>query len=306
VQSASVADGPLLGATFIDGLHVEGSAEDIEISIRIVGPRFFETMGIRLQAGRDFSAADTATSAKVVIVNETIARRYFPGRSAIGARVDVNGAPGTEVVGVIADTKYRGLRDAVPNTVYLPMEQARFLGSERTLHLRTSGSPAAAIAAIRAEIQALDRSLPATIRPFSDLIDKNLERERLVATLSGFFAGLALLIMSIGLYGVIAHGVQRRTREIGIRMSIGARRADVLWMVLRECLGLVVLGVAVGVPLSFWLLRAVASQLFGVTAGDPSTIAAATIVLVAVAVLAGYLPARRASRVDPLVALRQE
>jgi predicted permease len=305
VHSVSVADAPLLGGTFIDGLRVEGSDEEIEISIRIVGPRFFETMGIRLLAGRDFLPADTGTSPKVVIVNETIARRFFQG-GAIGRRVDVNGAPGTEVIGVAADARYRGLRDAVPNTVYVPLEQSRFLGSERTLHVRTAGNPAGMMAAVRAEVHALDRSLPAAIRPFSHLIDKNLERERLVATLCGFFAGLALLLMSIGLYGVIAHGVQRRTREIGIRISIGARRADVLWMVLRESLGLVSLGIAAGIPLSFWLLKIVAGQLFGVTATDPLTIAGATLVLLIAAAVAGYLPARRAARVDPLVALRHE
>ena len=304
VLSASVADAPLLGGDYVDGMSI-GDGKQVEISVRVVGPRFFETMGIQLRAGRDFSAMDTAEAPRVAIINETTARKYFAGRDPIGTRVGVD-ASTAEIVGVIADTKYRGLREAIPNTVYLPLTQARSFGSERTLHVRTSADPSAMIASLREQIRALDGSLPVKLRPFAAVVDATLERERLVATLCGFFAAVALLLTSTGLYGLIAHNVQRRTREIGIRMSLGAERVAVLWMVLRDCLVLVALGVVVAAPLSVWLSRLVKNQLFGVSPGDPVTTSAATAVLMAVAALAGYLPARRASCVDPAIALRYE
>ena len=306
VESATVADAPLLGGTFIDGLSIRGAADSVDVSLRIVGPRFFDTMGIRRLAGRDFSSADSASAPRVAIVNDTIARKYFAGRDPIGKRIDVNGAPDTEVIGVIADTKYRGLRDAVPNTVYVPLEQARFLGPERTLHVRTTADPAGMASAIREQIRALDSTLPARIRPFSDLVDATLERERLIATLCGVFAGLALLLTSIGLYGVIAHEVGRRTREIGIRISLGAQQAGVLRMVLRDAFVVVLAGLVVGVPLTLWTAAAVRAQLFGVSSHDPVTTAAAAVMLMVAAFLASYFPARRASRVSPIVALRHE
>ena len=188
----------------------------------------------------------------------------------------------------------------------MPLGQATHLGSERTLHVRTFADPAGLAAAVREQVRVLDTNLPVDIRLFSDLIDEDLAQERLIATLSGFFGGVALLLTAMGLYGVIAYNVQRRTREIGIRMSLGARRAEVLWMVLRDCLLLAGLGVAAGVPASFWLSRLVARQLFGVAPGDLATVGAASGFLIVVAALAGYLPARRASRVDPMVALRYE
>ncbi len=304
VRSASLADAPLLSWSYVDGVSIEGTAEQIEGSLRTVGPGFYETMGIPIRLGRDFSPDDHAGSAKVAIINETIARKYFAGRNPIGEPVGVAGAK-RQIVGVIADTKYRSLRESVPNTVYLPMAQAQ-TGAERTLHVRTFASPAGVAAAVREQAHAQDKNLPIEISLFTDLVDENLAQERLIATLSGFFAGLALLLTATGLYGVIAYSVQRRTREIGIRMSVGARRAEVLWMVLRDCLLLTGIGVAAGVPASFWLSRFVARQLFGVTPGDLATVAGAAAFLMAVAALAGYLPARRASRVDPMVALRYD
>jgi macrolide transport system ATP-binding/permease protein len=305
VRSVSLADAPLLSWSYVDGVSLEGAAEQIEGSLRIVGPGFYETMGIPIRLGRDFSPDDNAASAKVAIINETIARKYFAGKSPIGKRVGVGGAD-RQIVGVIADTKYRSLRESVPNTVYLPMDQAKTGSTERTLHVRTFASPAGMAAAVREQARAQDKNLPIEISLFSDLVDENLAQERLIATLSGFFAGLALLLTATGLYGVIAYSVQRRTREIGIRMSLGARRAEVLWMVLRDSLLLTGIGVAAGVPASFWLSRIVARQLFGVTPGDLATIAGAAAFLIAVAALAGYLPARRASRVDPMVTLRYD
>jgi predicted permease len=263
-------------------------------------------MGIAIRRGRDFSADDRPESAKVAIVNETIARKYFDGTDPIGRRIEIAGEKSVEIVGIIADTKYRALRAPVPNTVYLAMEQTKWSGAERTLHVRTAGDPAALAATLRGEVHALDRNLPVKIGPFSDLVDENLAQERLVATLSGFFGGVALLLTAVGLYGVLAFATARRTREIGIRMSLGARRAAVVWMVLRDCLVLVGIGVGAGLIATLWLSRFVTRQLFEVAPADPVTLAAATMFLVAIATLAAYLPARRASRVDPMVALRCE
>jgi predicted permease len=306
VQSAAIADAPLLGGMYVDGLSVKGSADNVEASLRIVSPQFFETMGIHLQAGRDFSASDDAESPRVAVVNETIARRYFAVGNAVGQRIDVGGDPNTEIIGVIADTKYSDLRAAVPYTVYLAMPQARFLGTERTLHVRTSVERDAAISAVRNQIRALDATMPARIRPFADIVDATLERERLIATLAGVFAALALVLTAAGLFGAIAYSVERRTREIGIRVSVGAQPLGVVWMVLRDCLFAAVAGIALGAPITLWLSGAVKSQLFGVSPHDPATIAIAAGGLLAVAMLAGYLPARRAARVDPVIALRHE
>ncbi|MPY89686.1 MAG: FtsX-like permease family protein [Luteitalea sp.] len=305
VRSASLANFPLLRGSYVDGLSVEKSNQSSETSLCIVGPGFFETMGIAIHRGRDFSRSDHSESAKVAIINETIARRYFSGQNPLGTHIGTVGAR-VEIVGVIADTKYRDLRETVPNTVYLPMNQAQSTSSQRTLHVRSVADPAGMAAAVREQVHALDKNLPVEIDLFADLVDENLAQERLIATLSGFFGGLALLLTSIGLYGVIAYSVQRRTREIGIRMSLGAGRAAVLWMVLRECLMLVGLGVATGLTASFWLSRFVTRQLYGVDPVDPLTLAAAATCLIVVATLAGYVPARRASRVEPMIALRSD
>jgi predicted permease len=305
VEAAALADAPLLAGAYIDGLSLERSTESADVSIKTVTPRFFETMGIRLLAGRDFSVGDDAQSPRVAIVNETIATRYFAGQNPLGQRIGVGSAPDTQIVGVIADTKYRDLRAPIPNTVYVPMTQPRFLGSERTLHVRTANA-GATIPAVRDQIRGLDNTMPAKTRRFADVVDATLERERLIAMLSTVFAGLALVLTAAGLYGAIAHGVEQRTREIGIRISIGARPGGVVWMILRDCLIVAAAGIAVGAPLTLWLTGVVSAQLFGVSPHDPATVIAATAGLITIAMLAGYVPARRASRVDPVVALRQE
>jgi predicted permease len=306
VHSASIADAPLLSGSHIDGLSIEGSNDGAETSSRIVGPRFFETMGIHFRLGRDFSVDDRVASPKVAIVNETIARKYFTGQNPIGKHVGLGGIPDIEIVGIIGDTKYRALREGIPNTLYLPMDQAQFAGSERTLHVRTTADPGGMVSTIREQVRALDSNLPVKVRLFSDLVDENLVQERLIATLSGFFGGLALILTAIGLYGALAYAVQHRTHEIGIRISMGADRGALIWMILRECLVIVIAGIAIGLPASLWLSTLVRSQLFGLIPHDTVTLTSAIVLIVVVAALAGYLPARRASRVDPIVALRCE
>jgi putative ABC transport system permease protein len=311
VRSASVADSPLLGGRWFDGLVVEGHTSqpgEPGVAVKLVTPRFFETMGILIRSGRDFLPQDRPGSSKVAIINETLARYYFAGQNPIGKRIGVGTlTPDLEVVGVIADTKYGGLRDPIPQTVYLPMNQSQSPHAARTLHVRVFANPANYAAAIQNQIRALDKDLTVShIQMFSDLVDQDLVQERLIAALSGFFGALALLLVAVGLYGVITFGVQRRTREIGIRMALGSNPGMVMRMVLRDCLGTVGVGAVIGLPLSLWFSKLVTSQLYGVSPGDPITIATATLLLIAVAGLAGYLPARRASHVDPIVALRHE
>jgi predicted permease len=313
VVSVSAADQALLGGASIDGLVVEGSAsgagDDAGVQVKVVAARFFETMGIGIRLGRDFSDQDDRHRPKVAIVNETLARTFFAGQSPLGKHVGVGTTTADlEIVGVIADTKYRTLHDPVRSTVYLPLDQTtNSLRSERVIHVRTASDPAGTFAAVREQVRVLDGNLPvADMSTFSDLVDRDLVQERLVATLSGFFGGLALILTAIGLYGGLAYAVQHRTHEIGIRMSLGAGRGAVVWLILRECFAIVAAGIALGLPPSLWLSSLVRHQLYGLTPRDPMTLAIAVSLIIVVTALAGYLPARRASRVDPMVALRCE
>jgi ABC-type antimicrobial peptide transport system permease subunit len=214
---------------------------------------------------------------------------------------------GVEIIGIVRDSKYRGVREETPRIAYKSFSQDERPSGERTVYIRTAGHPLALVSALRREVQTLDRDLPVyNVKTFAEQKSESLARERLIATLSGFFGVLALVLASIGLYGVMAYSVQRRAREIGIRMSLGAMRGSVVWIVLRDCLLMVGIGIALGAPVSIWLSRLVTSQLFGVAPGDPATIVVAALSLTVVAALAGYLPAYRASRIDPMTALRCE
>jgi putative ABC transport system permease protein len=311
VVSASVADNALLAGAAYLGVTVEGRparpGEEPSAALKTVTPRFFETMGIPLRLGRDFLPEDRAGLPLVAIVNEAFARQRFAGENPIGKHIGVGEKPDREIVGVIADTKYRELRAPAPGTLYLPINQEERPSFARTLHVRTTLDAQSMYLAIRAEVRALDKELPiAPLMTFSKVVDAQLVRERLLAALSGFFGGLALLLASVGLYGVIAYSVQRRSREIGIRIALGAKRGTVIWMVMRHCMVLIGAGLAAGLPLALWLSKLVTSLLFGVAPGDPLAVAGATGLLIAVGGIAGYLPARRAALVDPMNALRHE
>ncbi|HEU4835422.1 MAG TPA: ABC transporter permease [Pyrinomonadaceae bacterium] len=274
----------------------------------IVGPDFFAAMGIPLVQGRGFGPQDTINSQKVAVVSESMARQFFPSGSPVGKRFGIDGPDSTEaleVIGVVKDAKYGELTEDVSPIAYYPHSQLPdVLGN---LVVRFSGPASAVVPQVRQTIKQIDRNLPIDdVVSLEDHVGRSLVQQKLVARLASFFGLLALLLACVGLYGVMSYGVARRTNEIGIRMALGAQGRSVLWLVLREALLLVVIGLVVGVLASLALTKTAASLLYELKPNDPLTIALATLVLSAVALIAGYLPARRAARVDPMVALRDE
>ena len=317
--------GLLEGNEWDSSMSVEGyeakPGEDMNPYCNAVSPNYFKTMGIPLVAGRDFDDRDVRFEApdpnpnlpptyKVAIVNESYAKHYFGERSPIGRHIGFGINPGTktpiEIIGVVKDAKYTGVRDAIPRQVYFAFMQGDYAGNA-VMYVRTSNQPDAAFGAIRQLVRQLDTNIPIyNLRTLDHQIDQSLLNDRLTATLSTAFGVLATLLAVIGLYGVMAYTVARRTREIGVRMALGAVPGDVVWLVMREVLVLVGSGILLGLVAAWGLGRLISSQLYGVTTGDPVTIAGAVGLLLVVAMLAGYLPARRATRVNPVLALRYE
>jgi putative ABC transport system permease protein len=283
-----------------------------------ITPGYFATLGMRLVAGRAFTPQDDRlitferdrTSSAVAIVNEMFVKQYLGGQSAIGRHVGFGRDPGTptpmEIVGVVSDAKYIGLRDEIRPQIFIPILANRStMGS--TIYVRTMTPPETMFNTLRREIQRLDPNLPMfALQTFEERIDRSLTNERLVAGLSSMFGVLATLLAMIGLYGVMAYTVQRRTREIGIRMALGARSGMVAGMILREVGLLVAIGLAIGLPAAWLLGRYIVSQLYGIMPSDRLTMMAATLALIGVALLAGLIPARRAARINPITALRQD
>jgi predicted permease len=277
------------------------------VSNKVVGQDYFTTMGIRLLQGRVFGPQDTDKSRQVAVISETTAQRFFPNSSPIGrrfGRVPEN-SDQFEIIGIVKDVKDMSLTEEWRPIAYYPYSQGREPMSN--LVVRYSGAPEAVVPQVRQAIREVNRDLPIDgVVSLSEHISRSLARQRLVARLAAFFGLLALSLACVGLYGVLSYAVARRTNEIGIRMALGARRGDVIWLVLREALALVVAGVTVGLSASLAAMRTASTLLYGLEPNDPTTIAAATLLLLAVAALAGYLPARRAARVDPMAALREE
>jgi len=283
--------------------------EDRFVPWSLVAPRFFSTVGMRLDLGRDFTERDTETAPRVAIVNESFAHHYFGDRNAIGRRFGMRRDMGNEIeiVGIVRDAKYNTAREKNTKMIYIPFRQDLGHLYSMCVTVRTERESPALTARIRDELRSLDRNLPILgIESMERQLDQSLAQERLIATLSAFFGALALLLASIGLYGVMSYTVAQRTNEIGIRLALGATRAGVLGMILRESILLVTLGIVIGVPASLAATRLISAMLFGVSASDPSTVTAAAALMIAVTLLAGYLPARRASSVDPMLALRYE
>lgn len=315
VTSAGFATVELLAGNEWDStMSVEGhqakDGEDMQGFMNSVSPGYFAAMGVPIIEGREFDARDAGTDTNRAVVNRKFARHFFGDKPAVGRRIGWGGGPGTkldiEIIGVSEDTLYEGPREGVRRQVFLPRMQSTFPMAV-TFYVRTSQAPAQMTAALRAEVKKLDASLPVyDVKTLGSQLDETLLTERLIAMLSAAFGALATLLAALGLYGVMAFVVLRRTKEIGVRMALGATQGAVIWMVMREVLVLLGIGLAVGVPAAYALARYVSSQLFGIKAADPMVGLVTVTVLSVVAICAGLIPARRASSVDPMLALRYE
>ncbi len=317
VRNVSLATyAPMSGTRRTSSVKVTGytaqPGEDLSVEDVLVGPKYAETLGIPLLRGREIEIRDTPSSARVAVVNSAFIEHYFKDQNPIGRTFTFDdetdkGAP-LEIVGVIGDIRSFDVREKSEPAVYRPILQVQEYGAySATIHIRTTSDPTPLAAQVRQLINQTDDKLPVFgVGTLSDQMRDDVGQDRLIAQLVSFFGALALLLACIGLYGVMAHGVARRTNEIGIRMALGARGGNIAWMILRETLYLVLAGLAIGIPVALIGARLIASQLFGINSADPLTLVAAATVLTLVALLAGYLPARRASRVNPLNALRYE
>ena len=317
MKEAGFASVPLLhGWEWDSSMSVEGhqikDGEDVQAFMNSISPGYFRTMGVPMLAGRDFDPRDAGGEKfRVAVANRKFATHYFGSpEKAVGRRAGFGTAPNTkleiEIVGVVEDTLYEGPREGVRRQMFVPNAQSGFPTSV-VYYVRTSMPAQAMYRALRAEVAKLDPALPIyELKTLEGQLDETLGTERLIATLSTAFGLLATLLAAIGLYGVMAYVVVRRTREIGLRMALGAPQSAVAWMVMREVLILLVIGCAVGIPIAFVLSRYVGSQLFGVQPTDASTAGAAVLVLTAVTAAAGLIPSLRASLIDPMKALRYE
>jgi macrolide transport system ATP-binding/permease protein len=311
VQSITIArDRPFGGgfqrSVFIEGQEPPPGGRGVLVQTNNIGLKFFDTMGIPILKGRDFTEQDSATAPKTLIINEAMAERFWPGDDPVGKRLKLFGDQDyREVVAVVRDSKYNSLTERRRPFMYIPLLQE--YAGQFNLHARTVSDPKTLVAAVREAVQGIDSRLAAlNIETLSERIDNSLGGQRTQATTLGTFGVLALVLAAVGLYGVMAYSVAQRTREIGIRMALGAQRKHVLGLVLKQGAMLVSAGVVLGLGAAFVATRLLASLLFGVSPVDPVAFAATSGLLLVVALLASYIPARRATKVDPLIALRYE
>jgi len=285
--------------------------QSVDLYRHEVGPNYFSTLNIPILLGRAIGEQDTATAPKALVVNEAVVRRYFHGDNPIGKHLVYDGRnkmlSSYEIVGVARDVKYGNLRSDPPPTAYWSYKQPKLVSAQMVFLVRTQGDPQSIENSVRQVCLDLDRGVPVVrMKTEEDVVAGSLLLERIFALLSGAFAGLALLLACVGLYGTIGYSVTRRTAEIGVRMALGAERGRILVMVLTEVSLLVIAGIAVGLPLAWSAARLLSHQLYELSPHDPLTIAASVVAIVLITLLAGYAPARRASKVDPMVALRYE
>jgi predicted permease len=319
VQSATIASfSPISGQGRNSTVSVRGytprPGEDRDVNDILIGPDYCRTLGVPLLLGREIDIRDTPASQKVAVVNQSFAQYFFHGENPIGRRIffgdedDPERGEDLEIVGVIGDVRYESAKEQAGRTAYRPILQVQDSDAYNSnIQIRTSGDAASIAPTVRAVLKQIDSNLPVYgINTLRAQLSGALQRETLIAELVSFFGFLALLLACIGLYGVMAHGVVRRTKEIGIRMALGAERRGIVWMVMRETMLLVLVGIVIGVPVALGAARLISSQLFGLSPADPFSLIVSALVLVGVASLAGFLPARKASKVNPLTALRYE
>jgi putative ABC transport system permease protein len=313
VAAGRSSETPISGRRTEDAIRTDWSGglrgDDTHAFFNYVSPGFFDALRMRLVAGRDFDNGDSRNAPRVVIVNQALARRFFPHLNPVGRTLrvdDVSGKPGPpiEVVGLIRDSKYRSVREADPPTAFFPAPQAREDAS--TYELRTSVPPMAIASQVQAAVGEVNKEISLDFHTLAEQVNDSLAPERLLALLSVFFGGLALLLAMVGLYGTLSYLVGRRQTEFGVRMALGARRGSVLRLVLRDVGVVLAIGLMAGTGISLVIVRLLQKMLFGLGPHDPMTIAAAVVTLTAAALVAAYLPARRATKVDPMVALRYE
>ena len=317
VQSvSSVYPLPLSGDRFTISFQIDGRPvapkDEPSADVFVVDPGYFKTMGIGVRQGRDFNERDQHKSPQVVIVNETFARLHFPNEDIIGKRIkpgigtfEDEDTPMREIVGVVGDVKNRGLSTTPQAAYYLPQTQVPF--SQMIMVMKTIGDPHGMVKPATNEVAAMDADLPVFgVKTMEEYISQSVSTPRFNTTLLSIFAAVALVLTVVGLYGVMSYAVAQRTNEIGIRLALGAQTRDVLSLIIKQGLQLVLLGLAIGLLGAFALMKIISGLLFGVTTKDPMTFAAVTVVLALIALVACYVPARRATRVDPLEALRYE
>ena len=275
--------------------------------VRVTSPDYFEAIGTNLRRGRLFNSRDDANATRVILVNEAFAKKFLPGEEAIGQRLNFGGdeKANQEVIGIVSDVKNDDLDEAPDPTVYSPYAQN--VRATMSLVIRSRQEPGQLASAVRREVQALDPNLPVSnIKPVGQMISERASPKRLMTYILAVFALIALVLASVGIYGVMSFAVTQRTREIGVRMALGAQAFDVLKLIVRNGMKMTLIGVVIGLAGAFALTRLLANLLFKVTATDEVTFAGVALSLIAVALIACYVPARRATRVDPLVALRDE
>ena len=316
VVGATVSENGLFSGTEgADDIKIEGytpaSDGDTVSYSDWVGPDYFKVVGVPILLGRGIGPQDVESATKVAVINEAMAKFYFHGVNPIGRKFVIDdGAQRLrpiEIVGISKDVRDHSLREAIPRRFYLAYYQSILPDLEVHFVLRVAGDPTSVLAAVRQQLKDFDPNVMVReADTLNHMVDDYIAQERLVAQLSSLFAGLALLLACVGLYGVMSYTVSGRTREIGVRMALGAQRRDVLWMVLREALLLVGVGVVVGIPAAFGTSRLLQNMLYALSGVDPLSMSVAVAMLLLVAAIAGYIPARRATRVDPMVALRYE